>query len=71
MQHLLLIYFDDTAEQRPADDCRAPSPGADARSTWLRETETPGVRLLAGARTCKFEVREVSNDGLGGSASHT
>ena len=50
MQYLLLMCFDETAEQRPEDDCRVPGAGADALATWVRETEARGVRLLSGAR---------------------
>jgi len=50
MQYLLLMCFDETAEQRPGDDCRVPGPGFDALATWVSETEARGVRLLVGAR---------------------
>jgi hypothetical protein len=50
VQYLLLMRFDETAEQRPEDDCRVPGAGADALAFWVRETEAKGVRLLGGAR---------------------
>ena len=50
MQYLLLMCSDETAEQRPEDDCRVPGPGADALAAWVHETEARGVRLLGGAR---------------------
>ncbi len=50
MQYLLLMCSDETADQRPEDDCRVPGPGADALASWVSETEARGVRLLAGAR---------------------
>ena len=50
MQYLLLMCSDETAEQRPEDDCRVPGRGHDALAAWVRETEARGVRLLTGAR---------------------
>jgi hypothetical protein len=50
VQYLLLMCSDETAEQRPEDDCRVPGPGHDALAAWVRETEARGVRLLTGAR---------------------
>ena len=50
MQYLLLMCVDETAEQRPEDDCRVPGPGADALTRWVDETEARGIRLVVGAR---------------------
>lgn len=50
MQYLLLMGFDETAEHRPEDDCRAPGPGADALAAWVAEMDQRGIELLAGER---------------------
>ncbi len=50
MQYMLLMRSDETADDRPDDDCRVPGPGADALAAWVHETEARGVRLLTGAR---------------------
>jgi hypothetical protein len=50
VQYLLLMCFDESAEQQPEDECRVPGAGADVLAAWVRETEARGVRLLTGAR---------------------
>lgn len=65
MQYLLLMCFDETAEQRPEDDCRVPGAGADALAAWVHETEALGVRLLSGARLDLGVVAKTVRDRAG------